>query len=55
MAAALARLAGPVPFRGRWAALCFAAGAVLMGVAAGGTLAVVRLGALAVSSLAARS
>jgi dolichyl-phosphate-mannose--protein O-mannosyl transferase len=45
VAAALARLAGPVPLRGRWAALFFGAGAVLMGVAAGGTLAV-RLAAL---------
>jgi dolichyl-phosphate-mannose--protein O-mannosyl transferase len=46
VATALARLAGPVALRGRWAALAFAAGAVLMGLAAGGTLPV-RLAALA--------
>ena len=48
VAAALARLAGPVTLRGRWAALAFAAGALLMGFAAGGT-APVRLTALAVT------
>ena len=46
VAAALTRLAGPVPLRGRWAALAFAAGGLLMGFAAGGT-APVRLVALA--------
>jgi dolichyl-phosphate-mannose--protein O-mannosyl transferase len=48
VAAALARLAGPVALRGRWAALAFAAGALLMGFAAGGTPPV-RLAALAVA------
>ena len=46
VAAALARLAGPTPLRGRWAAGFFVAGAVIMGVAAGGTVAW-RLAALA--------
>jgi len=40
VATAGARLAGPAPLRGRWAATFFVAGAVVMGVAAGGTLAV---------------
>lgn len=48
VAAALARLAGPVALRGRWAALAFAAGALIMGFAAGGTP-LVRLVALAVA------
>ena len=48
VAAALARLAGPVALRGRWAALAFAAGALLMGFAAGGAP-LVRLAALAIA------
>ncbi len=46
VATALARLSGPTALPGRWAAFFFAVGAVLMGVAAGGTLAW-RLAALA--------
>ncbi len=38
VATALARLAGPAALPGRWAAFAFAVGAVLMAVAAGGTL-----------------
>jgi dolichyl-phosphate-mannose--protein O-mannosyl transferase len=49
--AALARLAGPVALRSRWAALAFAAGAALMGSAAGGTTPV-RLAALAIAVVA---
>ena len=50
VAAALARLDGPVALRGRWAALAFAAGALLMGFAAGGTLPV-RLVVLALAAV----
>ncbi len=49
VATALARLAGPAALPGRWAAFSFAVGAVLMGVAAGGTLDW-RLAALAVAA-----
>jgi dolichyl-phosphate-mannose-protein mannosyltransferase len=46
VATGLARLAGPVAPRGRWAAAAFAAGALFMGLVAGGTLPI-RLAALA--------